>query len=106
MDAVKCVVEEYRVERMRAKAAAWLLDLRSAAEITAAEAAEQAGVDTTDMAAFEAGRMPVPPALYEDFARIFGIDPKDFAKTCLMYNNPSAYEALFGALPAESREAA
>lgn len=106
MNAMKCYVEQGRIERMQSKAGAWLLDLRSAVEITAVELAEQVGVDSADMAAIETGQAPVPPALYEDFARIFGVAPQDFAKTCLMYNSPSAYEVLFGDLPAELREAA
>lgn len=106
MNAIKCAVEQGRIKRMRRKAGAWLLDLRSAAEITAAELAEQVGVDAADIAAIETGQMAVPPALYEDFAQTLGVVPQDFAKTCLMYNSPSAYEALFGDLPAELREAA
>jgi hypothetical protein len=54
----------------------------------------------------EQGTAEVPAALYPDFAAVLGITLRDFAKTCLMFENPSAYEALFGALPQELREAA
>ena len=106
MYTIKCKVEQSRVERMQPKAGAWLLGLRKASQITAAELAEQVGVDADDVAALESGRTPVPPGLYDDFAQIFDVAREDFAKTCLMYTSPSAYEALFGELPAELREAA
>jgi len=106
MNAVKCFKEQDRIERMRPKAGEWMSGLRMSAEITAGELAEQVGVDVAEMTAIEAGRMPVPPALYEDFARIFGIAPREFAKACLMYASPSAFEALFGDLPAGLPEAA
>ena len=106
MATMKCYVERTRVERLQSKAGAWLVDLRRSAEITAAEIAEQVGLDPADMAEIEAGRAPVPPALYEDFANIFRVESQEFAKTCLMYSSPSAYEALFGDLPADLREAA
>jgi len=106
MATMKCSVERMRVERLQAKAGVWLLDLRRSAEITADEFAEQVGLDRTDVVEIETGRMQVPPALYEDFASILGIERQDFAKICLMYSSPSTYEALFGDLPADLREAA
>lgn len=106
MATMKCFVERNRVERLQSKASAWLVDLRRSVEITANELAEQVGLDRTDVAEIESGRTPVPPALYQDFAKIYGVEPQGFAKTCLMYSSPSAYEALFGDLPAGLREAA
>ena len=70
------------------------------------ELAEQVDVELGLIDAIEHGIAEVPAALYPDFAAVFGITARDFAKTCLMYENPSAYEALFGALPQELREAA
>ena len=106
MYRMKCLIERDRIERMRPKVGAWLLDLRSAAEVTAAEVAEQVGIDVEELAAIETGQHPVPATLYADFAKIFDIDLQDFAKTCLMFDSPSAYEALFGDLPEELRVAA
>ena len=106
MDAMKCMNEQDRIERMRSKAGAWLLDLRGAAQVTATELAEQVGVDAEEMTAIETGQLSLPPALYADFAQIFDVDLQDFAKTCLMYDSPSAYEALFGDLPEDLRAAA
>ena len=106
MTAIKCVIEECRVERLRPRAGAWFSDLLRAAEVTESELAEQVGVDLDEIAAFEDGTMAVPAALYADFAAVFGMPVQDFAKTCLMYENPSAYEALFGSLPEELRAAA
>jgi len=106
MATMKCSVERTRVERLRAKAGAWLLDLRRSAEITADELAEQVGLDRADVVEIETGRAPVPPALYQDFANVFAVERRDFAKTCLMYGSPSTYEALFGDLPVDLRVAA
>ena len=52
------------------------------------------------------GAEAVPAALYPDFAAIFGMPVQDCAKSCLMFGNPSAYEALFGSLPEDLRAAA
>jgi transcriptional regulator with XRE-family HTH domain len=106
MGEVKCQKEQERIERMQPKAGEWLSRLRRSAEITAAELAEQVGVDADLIAAIETGRTPVPAALYKDLARIFGVASRDFAKACLMYSNPSAFEAIFGDLPEKLREAA
>lgn len=106
MNGMKCLVEQDRIERMRAKAGAWVLDLRCAAEVTSAELAEQVGIDADEMTAIETGRCAVPAALYQEFAQIFNVDLQGFAKTCLMYDSPSAYEALFGDLPEALRAAA
>ena len=77
-----------------------------AAEITRRELAEQVDVDMKLIDSIEHGTAKVPAALYPDFASVFGIDAHEFAKTCLMYENPSAYEVLFGALPQELSAAA
>ena len=106
MYRMKCLIEQDRIEWMRPKVGAWLLDLRRAAEVTVAEVAEQLGVDAEELAAIETGQHPVPATLYADFAQIFDVELQDFAKTCLMYDSPSAYEALFGDLPEALRAAA
>ena len=38
--------------------------------------------------------------------RCLVVSVQDFAKSCLMFENPSAYEALFGSLPEDLRAAA
>lgn len=106
MNTIKCVIDENRIQRLRPREGKWFLGLRQAAEVTRHELAEQVDVEIELINAIEHGTAEVPSALYPDFAAVFGISAHKFAKTCLMYENPSAYEALFGALPQELREAA
>jgi transcriptional regulator with XRE-family HTH domain len=106
MTAIKCETEMHRINRLRPMAGAWLSALRKSAEITAAELAEQVGVGVDLIEACENGAEKVPAALYRDFARALVVDFRNFAKSCLMYDNPCAYEALFGALPEDCRIAA
>jgi transcriptional regulator with XRE-family HTH domain len=106
MNAIKCVIDENRIQRLRPREGKWFRGLRQAAQVTRHELAEQVDAEAGLIDAIERGTAEVPAALYPDFAAVFGITARDFAKTCLMYENPSAYEALFGALPQELREAA
>jgi transcriptional regulator with XRE-family HTH domain len=106
MNTIKCVIDENRIQRLRPREGKWFFGLRQAAEVTRHELAEQVDADIELINGIEQGSAEVPAALYPDFAVVFGISARDFAKTCLMYENPSAYEALFGDLPQELREAA
>ena len=106
MNTIKCVIDENRIQRFRPREGKWFQGLRQAAQVTRHELAEQVDADLELIRAIEKGDAEVPAALYPDFAAVFGISARDFAKTCLMYENPSAYEVLFGALPQELREAA
>lgn len=99
MMIAKCLIDEGRIRRMRSYEAEWFRGLRCGAEVTTGELAEQVGVEVDVIEALEHGEEEVPAALYPEFAVVFGVAVQDFAKTCLMYENPSAYEALFGALP-------
>jgi transcriptional regulator with XRE-family HTH domain len=106
MNTIKCVIDENRIQRLRPREGKWFRGLRQAAQVTRRELAEQVDVDIDLIDAIESGSAEVPAALYPDFAAVFGINARAFAKTCLMYENPSAYETLFGALPRALREAA
>jgi len=106
MNTIKCVIEENRIQRLRPREGKWFHGLREAAQVTRRELAEQVDVEIELIDAIERGTAKVPAALYPDFALVFGIEAQDFAKTCLMYENPSAYEVLFGALPQELSAAA
>jgi transcriptional regulator with XRE-family HTH domain len=106
MNAIKCVIDENRIQRLRPREGKWFRGLRQASQVTRHELAEQVDVECDLIDAIEQGTAEVPAALYPDFAAVFGTSAREFAKTCLMYENPSAYEALFGALPQELREAA
>ncbi|MGH6618043.1 MAG: helix-turn-helix domain-containing protein [Alphaproteobacteria bacterium] len=106
MNTIKCVIDENRIQRFRPREGKWFHGLRHGAQVTRRELAEQVDVDIDLIHAIERGSAEVPAALYPDFAVVFGVTAHEFAKTCLMYENPSAYEVLFGALPRELREAA
>jgi transcriptional regulator with XRE-family HTH domain len=106
MNTIKCVIEENRIQRLRPREGKWFHGLRQAAQITRDELAEQVDIEIELIDAIERGTAKVPAALYPDFASVFGIEAQNFAKTCLMYENPSAYEVLFGALPQELSVAA
>ena len=106
MNTIKCVIEENRIQRLRPREGKWFHGLRQAAQITRDELAEQVDIEIELIDAIERGTAKVPAALYPDFASVFGIEAQDFAKTCLMYENPSAYEVLFGALPQDLSAAA
>lgn len=106
MNTIKCVIDENRIQRLRPREGKWFHGLRTAAEITRGELAEHVDVDVELIDAIEQGTADVPAALYPEFASVFGLSARDFAKACLMYERPSAYEALFGALPEELSEAA
>lgn len=106
MITIKCAIDEGRIARLRPQAGKWFRSLRQSAEITVIELAEQVGVEIDEVDAYEHGADAIPAALYPDFAAVFGVTVQDFAKSCLMFENPSAYEALFGSLPADIRAAA
>jgi transcriptional regulator with XRE-family HTH domain len=106
MTTIKCAIDEGRIARLRPQAGKWFRSLRQSAQVTVIELAEQVGVDTDEVGAYEHGVEAVPAALYPDFAAVFGVSVQDFAKSCLMFGNPSAYEALFGSLPEVLRAAA
>lgn len=89
-----------------AEGGAWMEALRRGQRITQAELAEQVGAPSAAwIAEIEAGRRPVPSALYRAFARQFGLEAGAFAARCLAHYDPKAHEALFGAA-APSRAAA
>jgi len=66
-----------------AEAGRWLRDLRRYWQLTQAELAEQAGIpDPAIIEWIEAGEIRPPAFVYAAYARAFGMDRRDFAKTC------------------------
>ncbi|MDJ0684709.1 MAG: hypothetical protein QNJ84_08415 [Alphaproteobacteria bacterium] len=76
---------------------AWISHLRRSSEITLRECAEQIGAPSVRWAEdVEAGLRPVPSSMYAAYAKVFGLDLRDFAATCLRHYDRKAFEALFG----------
>ena len=74
--------------------------LRTDSEITQLELAEQIYAPSiTWVQQIEAGERPVTSAYYKRFARSLNQSTEQFARGCLAYYDPKAYEALFGDLP-------
>jgi transcriptional regulator with XRE-family HTH domain len=70
--------------------------LRTACEITQKELVEQANLPSRSwIEDVEAGRRPVASAFYKSLAAVLGLETADFAKLCLKYYDPKAYEAIF-----------
>ncbi|UCH74737.1 MAG: helix-turn-helix transcriptional regulator [Rhodospirillales bacterium] len=66
-----------------AEAGRWLRDLRRYWHLTQAELAEQAGIpDPAIIEWIEAGEIRPPLFVYAAYARAFGMDRREFAKTC------------------------
>jgi len=65
------------------EAGKWLRDLRCYWQLTQAELAEQAGIpDPAIIEWIEAGEIRPPMFVYAAYARAFGMDRREFAKTC------------------------
>ena len=85
------------------KGGQWIAELRQAQQITRAELAEQIDVPSARwIEEVEAGRRPVPSALYRAYAVQFGWYTADFAARCLSFYDPLAYQALFGTVTASA----
>lgn len=69
-----------------AEAGRWLRDLRRYWQLTRAELAEQAGIpDPAIIEWIEAGEIRPPVFVYAAYARAFGMDRREFAKSCETY---------------------
>ncbi len=65
------------------EAGSWLRELRSHWQITQAELAEQAGIDTAATVAWiEAGEIRLPRAFYAAYAMVFGMGQQQFGDGC------------------------
>jgi transcriptional regulator with XRE-family HTH domain len=83
--------------KLRREAGAWLMKRRVAAGLTQKDLAKLVGLDYyTFISAMENGRQRVPPERYETFARALQMEPHEFAKVMLRYDNPEAFRLLFG----------
>lgn len=85
-------------KRLRKLGGGYIKKLRENAGMPQRELAEKVGLKYyTFVSQIESGQGRPPSYLYEDFARALGVPAPEFAKTMLMYYDPHAYSALFGA---------
>lgn len=87
-------------ERMRKAQGQYLRALRVAANLTQADVAKAMGYSWPAMVSeHEVGRTNLPPERYVDFARLVGVDPREFVKNILRWQNPWAFAVLWGDEP-------
>lgn len=83
---------------LRREAGQWLKDRREALGMSQRELATKVGIEYyTFISQIEAGRGRVPAERYEAYALALEIEPREFTKTMLRYNDTVVYNLLFGA---------
>ncbi|PZP61743.1 MAG: XRE family transcriptional regulator [Delftia acidovorans] len=81
---------------LRRECGAWLKEKREAAGLSQRGIAQKVGIEFyTFISQIESGRGRVPPERFEAYAHAINVDPKDFAKTMLRYNEPVVHGLLF-----------
>lgn len=65
------------------------------ADLTQLEVALAIGKGNTFVSNFEVGRTSVPPEHYEVLAKLFNLDPVEFAKFLLRWTNPWLYLMIY-----------
>lgn len=82
---------------LRREAGQWLKDRREALGMSQRELATKVGIEYyTFISQIEAGRGRVPAERYEAYALALDIEPREFTKTMLRYNDTVVYNLLFG----------
>lgn len=82
---------------MRRRSGDYLREARLAAGLTQKQLAELVGFPYyTMISQLEQGRTYVPPERYYDYARAIGMEPPDFVRDQLRFQNPWAWAILFG----------
>lgn len=83
---------------LRREAGQWLKERREAAGLSQRDLSKKVGIEYyTFISQIEAGRGRVPAERYEAYAEALGINPREFTKTMLRYNDTVVYNLLFGA---------
>jgi transcriptional regulator with XRE-family HTH domain len=83
--------------KMRREQGAYLASLRKNANLTQAEVARALGFMWPAVVGdTEQGRSSLAPEHYVAYARLVGVDPKEFVQTILRWHNPWAWAVLFG----------
>lgn len=82
---------------LRREAGQWLKERREAAGLSQRDLSKKVGIEYyTFISQIEAGRGRVPAERYEAYAEALGINPREFTKTMLRYNDTVVYNLLFG----------
>lgn len=83
---------------LRREAGQWLKERREAAGLSQRDLSAKVGIEYyTFISQIEAGRGRVPAERYEAYAKALGVNPREFTKTMLRYNDTVVYNLLFGA---------
>lgn len=84
--------------KRRAECGAWLRRLREAQGLSSRELALALGSHNLSLVSqIETGQKKLPTHQIRDFARLLGVQPRDFARTLMRYYDPLNYEILFSA---------
>ncbi|MBB4145755.1 helix-turn-helix domain-containing protein [Rhizobium rhizoryzae] len=82
---------------LRREAGQWLKERRESAGLSQRDLSAKIGFEYyTFISQIEAGRGRVPAERYEAYAQALGINPREFTKTMLRYNDTVVYNLLFG----------
>jgi transcriptional regulator with XRE-family HTH domain len=91
---------------LRRECGLWLKEKREAAGLSQRGIAQKVGIEFyTFISQIESGRGRVPPERYEAYAEAVNVDPKEFTKTMLRYNEPLIYGLLYPEEPKVRPEA-
>lgn len=76
----------------------WIKSLRTDKDLTQVEASRLLGYRyNTTLSQFESAKSPLPPRLWADMAKVYGVPPKVFAMRALKLSEPEVFDMLFGA---------
>lgn len=87
----------------RCQAGAYFRDLRLSKGLSQGDMAKLAGIKQYNfISQIEKGRKRVPPDAYVAYAKILGVDPREFVIKLMFYYDPLMYRMLFDA-PEETK---
>lgn len=83
-------------QELRREGGRWLKSLRERAGLSQRRLADDVGVEYyTFISQLETGRGRIPPDRYREWAKAFGLQPKEFVQDVLKYYDPVTHEILF-----------
>jgi len=81
----------------RKRAGAWLRELREKRGLSQRELARRVGAEFyTFISQIEHGRGRIPPDRYLAWATALQIEPREFVRELMWYDDPMAYDVIFG----------
>lgn len=82
---------------LRKEAGVWLKERREAQGLSQRDLAARVGIEYyTFISQIEAGRGRVPAERFEAYANALKVDPREFTRKMLRYNEPVIFNLLFG----------